>query len=255
MEKYQEKFENKKIFIFDLDSTLAESKQPLSHVMMDTLRKLGSRVKVAVITGGSYEQLQKQFLKAFGSTDLSFLYIMPTNGNRLYVYEGGKWVKKYENNIDVHDREHIISILNFVAKSHQNMLGDKSFGPRIEDRMSQITFSALGQEAPVEAKSGWDRDMSKRRVIAEDLRRLLPNFAIGIGGMTSIDITALGSDKAAGVERLLTYLELSINDALYIGDALEDDGNDASVKRLGIDWIDVENPDHTTRILKSFLNL
>src|SRR3546814_527397 len=48
---------------------------------------------------------------------------------------------------------------------------EQRWGERIEDRGSQITFSALGQQAPLDAKERWDPDFAKRKVIQAALRR------------------------------------------------------------------------------------
>ncbi|CAD0031671.1 unnamed protein product [Aureobasidium pullulans] len=66
---------------------------------------------------------------------------------------------------------------------------EQTWGDRIEDRGSQITFSALGQQAPVREKEHWDPDFAKRKVIQADLRTRLPGLSINMGGTTSIDIT------------------------------------------------------------------
>ncbi len=41
----------------------------------------------------------------------------------------------------------------------------ETWGEQIEDRGSQITFSALGQQAPIEEKKKWDPDFTKREKI------------------------------------------------------------------------------------------
>ena len=46
------------------------------------------------------------------------------------------------------------------------------FQKQIEDRRSQITFSALGQKAPLEAKQEWDPDYTKRSQIDERLKKI-----------------------------------------------------------------------------------
>jgi len=55
-------FKDKSLIIFDLDGTLAESKQPMDSEMTELLARLLEKKKVAVISGGSFEQFKKQFL-------------------------------------------------------------------------------------------------------------------------------------------------------------------------------------------------
>jgi phosphomannomutase len=58
---------------------------------------------------------------------------------------------------------------------------EKVWGEVIEDRGSQITFSALGQMAPLKEKSKWDPDFTKRKKINEILDTLIPEFSIRMG--------------------------------------------------------------------------
>jgi hypothetical protein len=52
----------KKLIIFDLDGTLAESKSSLDAKMAALLSALLSIVKVAVISGGNWQQFKEQLL-------------------------------------------------------------------------------------------------------------------------------------------------------------------------------------------------
>ncbi len=90
----------------------------------------------------------------------------------------------------------------------------------IEDRGSQITFSALGQEAPLDEKKKWDPDFKKREKIKEILKPLIPDFSIQLGGSTSIDVTRPGIDKAYGVKKLQETLGIAIEDMIFVGDAV-----------------------------------
>ena len=52
----------KRLIVFDLDGTLAESKSSLDAEMTVLLRDLLGIVKVAVISGGDWPQFEKQLL-------------------------------------------------------------------------------------------------------------------------------------------------------------------------------------------------
>ena len=56
---------SKKIVAFDLDGTLAPSKQHLESDMSEVLCLLAKEKKVAIISGGSFNQFKKQFLPFF----------------------------------------------------------------------------------------------------------------------------------------------------------------------------------------------
>lgn len=123
----------------------------------------------------------------------------------------------------------------------------------IEDRGSQITFSALGQKAPLDAKTRWDPDFAKRRKIKAILDTLLPEFAVRLGGTTSIDVTKLGIDKAYGIRKLRDVLGVSLEEMLFIGDALFVGGNDYPAKEAGVVTIQVRDPDETKRVIETLV--
>ena len=59
----------KKLVIFDLDGTLAESKSSLDAEMATLLARLLEVVKVAVISGGAWPQFEKQVLSYLQSDE------------------------------------------------------------------------------------------------------------------------------------------------------------------------------------------
>jgi phosphomannomutase len=61
------------------------------------------------------------------------------------------------------------------------------------------------------------------------LSPLLPDFAVRIGGSTSIDITRQGIDKGYGIIKLSQASEIPLGDMMFIGDALYPGGNDHAV--------------------------
>ncbi|MGC1632766.1 MAG: HAD hydrolase family protein, partial [Gelidibacter sp.] len=129
----------------------------------------------------------------------------------------------------------------------------KTWGEQIQDRGSQITFSALGQEAPLEAKKGWDEDFKKRKKIVEPLKKSLKEFSIGMGGTTSIDIVKPGIDKAYGIQKLEEILNIDISEMLFIGDALFEGGNDYPARKTGVDCIQVRDDEETKRIIETII--
>lgn len=178
---------------FDLDGTLAESKQPLKDSMGEALADPLVHAHVAVISGGDWPQFQKQVASRLPPrADLSRLWLMPTTGTKLYTPQGGRgWEVAYAELFSAAERQEIIGAFE-AALEATGFRPEQTWGERIEDRGSQITFSALGQQAPVAAKEVWDPDFAKRKVIQADLRARLPGLSINMGGATSIDITRKG---------------------------------------------------------------
>ncbi|MCR4298646.1 MAG: HAD-IIB family hydrolase, partial [Gallionella sp.] len=191
----------KKLIIFDLDGTLAESKSPLDAEMATLLSALLGIVKVAVISGGNWPQFEKQLLSSLPhDARLKNLSLLPTCGTKFYQY-AGEWRKIYSEDFTKDEKKKITSSL----KQATELLDFKSYetwGEQIEDRGSQITFSALGQQAPIEQKQKWDPDFTKRKKMKALLDQLIPGFSVRLGGTTSVDVTKPGIDKAYGIRKL-----------------------------------------------------
>src|SRR5690606_31015921 len=134
-----------------------------------------------------------------------------------------------------------------------NYREDKIWGEIVEDRGSQITLSALGQEAPVDAKEAWDPDNSKKFKLRNFVAEQIPEFEVRSGGTTSIDVTKLGIDKAYGMQKLMEILGVTKDEILFFGDRLKEGGNDYPVKAMGIDSLEVSNWEHTAIALRAIL--
>ena len=209
----------KRLIVFDLDGTLAESKSPLDPEMSGLLHDLLGIVKVAVISGGDWPQFENQVVSKLPHDQrLANLSLLPTCGTKFYEYSGD-WKKLYEEDFTAGERTKIISALN-KALAAEGFRPEKLWGEQIEDRGSQITFSALGQQAPLEEKDKWDPDYTKRRRMKAILDTFIPEFSVRIGGSTSIDVTKPGIDKAYGIGKLRDLLHISLKEMIYIGDAL-----------------------------------
>lgn len=232
---------------FDLDGTLAESKQPLKDSMGTALASLLSVAHVAVISGGDWPQFQKQVASRLPATaDLSKLWLMPTTGTKLYTHDtaAAQWKPVYAELFTPEQRAHIIAAFD-ASLAATGFVPEQTWGERIEDRGSQITFSALGQQAPVHAKEVWDPDFAKRKVIQADLRTRLPGLSINMGGATSIDITREGVDKGYGLKKLSAASGIPLEQMMFIGDAIFPGGNDYPAKEIGLETVCVKNPDGT----------
>lgn len=242
----------KKLIIFDLDGTLAKSKSPIDDEMSSLLKTLLNVAGVAIISGGDWPQFQKQVLGRLPQhTNLQKLAILPTCGTKFYQYKKD-WTKLYEEKFSDTERTKILDSLN-VAIAKANLDIKKTWGAQIEDRGSQITFSALGQQAPLEAKKNWDGDFEKRRKIVAPLKNMLPGFSVAMGGTTSIDIVKPGIDKGYGIQKLKDILHIDISEMLFIGDALFEGGNDFPARKTGITCIPVRDDEETKRIIETII--
>lgn len=245
---------SKKIIVADLDGTLAESKQDLDTEMSCLINRLLKKLDFAVISGGSYNQFKKQFISTLNLDDrsLSRLYLLPTCGTTMYKFNDG-WIQIYSENLTDEEKERIFAALNLIIND-ADLDGRRRFGDVIEDRGTQITFSALGQKAPLEIKRNWDLNMKKRFVMKKKLEGVIPEFEIRIGGTTSIDVTKKGIDKAYGIYKIQSILGYDLESMLFFGDALMEGGNDYPVKKIGVECISVKSVEDSKVMFHKILN-
>ena len=240
----------KNLIVFDLDGTLAQSKSSIDPEMSTLLRDLLGIVKVAVISGGDWPQFEKQVLSHLPhDTSLVNLSLLPTCGTKFFRY-AGDWKKIYSEDFTTAEKEKIIASLT-KAVGEGGFKVDRVWGKTIEDRGSQITFSALGQQAPLEEKKKWDPDFTKRKKIKAILDPLIPGFSVRLGGATSVDVTKPGIDKAYGIRKLRDILGLPLKEMLFVGDALFAGGNDYPAEQAGVVSVCVRGPHETKRVIET----
>lgn len=235
-----------------MDGTLAESKSAIDTEMAGHLSQLLSVAQVAIISGGDWPQFEKQVLDHLPEKQSpENLSILPTCGTKFYQYKKG-WKQLYAENFTDAEKKKIIDSLN-EAVGESALAITKTWGKQIEDRGSQITFSALGQKASLEEKKNWDTDFAKRKKIKVRLDKSLKGFSVEMGGATSIDITKPGIDKAYGIHKLSDVLGINISDMIYIGDALFAGGNDYPARSTGAACIQVRDPEETKRVIEAIV--
>jgi phosphomannomutase len=242
----------KKLIVFDLDGTLAESKSSLDAEMAALLSALLGVVKVAVISGGNWQQFKEQLLANLPHDErLKHLSLLPTCGTKFYQYESG-WELLYAEDFTDEEKVKIVRSLDQVIESSA-FQAHESWGEVIEDRGSQITFSALGQQAPIEEKKKWDPDFTKRKKMKAALDHRIPEFSVRLGGTTSVDITKPGIDKGYGIRKLRDTLGIVIEEMIFIGDALFPGGNDYPAKEAGVVSIQVRDPEESKRVIEAII--
>lgn len=248
-------YSTKKIIVADMDGTLTPSKSMVQPSMVSLLTELLNYKDFAVIGGGRYSQFQKQFVEGLPSDSKAFsrLYLFPTCATTFYRFVNGTWVQIYAENLSPEEGAKIKKAFEKALNEAGYKKPEYAYGEIIENRGTQVTFSALGQQAPIEFKSTWDPDAKKRQLIKSYLEKLIPEFEINLGGMTSIDVTHKGIDKAYGIRKIKEYLHYDIDEMLFLGDALFEGGNDYPVKSTGVDCIKVNGPEDTEEILSEII--
>ena len=244
-----------KLIAFDLDGTLAESKTPMSAQMGALMAKLLSSMPAAVLSGASFKQFETQLLPAIPSgARLENLYLFPMNASVCYRYQAGAWQRLYDESFTEEETARVLHELNEAMKQTGfDKPPPKLWGERIENRGSQITFSALGQQAPAELKYAWDPDRKKREAIAALIQQRIPEYDVRIGGATSIDITKKGVNKAYGIRKIEQFLGIEPDHIVFVGDSLFYGGNDYPAKATGVDCIQVSGPEETKKLITEWV--
>ncbi|HEY2551788.1 MAG TPA: HAD-IIB family hydrolase [Streptosporangiaceae bacterium] len=246
--------DNVKVIAFDLDDTLAVSKSPIDQRMAGLLGRLLSVVEVCVISGGRYEQFEKQVLDRLdaGPEALAGLHLMPTCGTRYYRWRDAGWRQVYAEDLSDAEKGRVAQVLTEGAQQ-LGLWESNPWGELIEDRGSQVTYSALGQEAPPDAKYAWDPGNDKKQRLRAYAAERLADLEVRVGGSTSVDVTRKGIDKAYGIRRLIDFLGLAPDQMLFVGDRLEEGGNDFPVLATGVPCIAVSSWQETADYIEGFL--
>ena len=240
---------------FDLDDTLAPSKGVIDPRIADLLRALLRTVDVAIISGGNEAQFRSQVVAQLGGaddTDLARLHLLPTCGTRYLRYDGSDFVAVYAHDLSDDEKNGALTALREEAE-RLGLWEAEPWGEILEDRGSQITFSALGQRAPREAKHDWDPTGAKRGALRDAVAARLPGLEVRSGGSTSIDITQAGIDKAFGMRQLAERTGIALSDMLFYGDRLDEGGNDYPVLAIGVPSVAVDGWEDTADKLDALL--
>ena len=225
-----------KLVAFDLDDTLAPSKSPLPDPIRHALLELLTVTQVCVISGGQIEQFRLQVVDRLGALSPQAeqgLHLMPTCGTQYWRVQQGALHRVYAEDLTEDQKSRAMAAVEQEAR-RLDLWAAETWGPVLEDRGSQVTFSALGQKAPLDAKKAWDPSGEKKNTLRAAVQRLLPDLEVRSGGSTSVDITRQGIDKAYGMKKLAERTGVALADMLFIGDRLDPSGNDYPVKALGV---------------------
>jgi len=260
------KLNQKELVVFDLDGTLALTKSTMDKEMVGLMQKLLESRKVAVIGGGKYQLFQFQLLEPLAKYKvpkelLKNLYLFPATSTSFFKYHNG-WKKVYAHQLSAAVRAKIKKTFQEVFKAIGYEHPAKTYGPVIEDRGTQVTFSALGQEVVavlgrkrgVALKDKWrDEHTPTKMKIAKEMAKRLPELEVRAAGHTSVDITRKGIDKAYGLREIEKRLKINLKNSLFVGDAIFPGGNDYAVVKTPIDYIPVKGPEETKEIIRQVI--
>ncbi len=256
------KYRQKEIIVFDLDGTLAPTKSALDQDMVKLLEELLTVKKEAVIGGGKYDIFKLQLLNELKIPKklLERLFVFPTTATAFYRYQNG-WKKVYTLNLSKAEVRKIKDTFERVFKEIGYRHPKKIYGELVENRGSQVSFSVYGQDVVaalgkrgIRMKENWkEKHTPTKMKIAKLMSGYLHEFEVRAAGFTTIDVTKKGIDKAYGLHQIEKYLQIKIQNMLFIGDAIFPGGNDHAITKTAVDYLKVENPEDTKQIIRGLL--
>ncbi|MEX0150891.1 HAD-IIB family hydrolase [Microbacterium sp. LMI1-1-1.1] len=244
-----------RLVAFDLDDTLAPSKTAIDPRIGDLLLALAERVEVAIISGGQLQQFRTQVIDRLPETSdeiLSHFHLMPTCGTQYYRLTSDGIETVYARSLTDDEKTRALTAVREEAE-RLGLWEAEPWGDILEDRGSQITFSALGQKAPLDAKMAWDPTGEKKNSLREAVAARIPDLEVRSGGSTSVDITHQGIDKAYGMNQLVEATGIPLDDMLFVGDRLDPDGNDYPVLAMGVECHAVHGWEDTAAYLDALI--
>lgn len=259
---FQNSLKDKELAVFDLDGTLAPTKSVIDKEMGTLLEHLLIEKKVAVIGGGKLQLFEEQFLNALKVPDelLENLFLYPVTATSFFRFKKG-WKNVYTHNLTEDEVNRVMSAFEKVFKEIDYQEPKKTYGKTIENRGSQITWSALGQDVVkhlgskgVDLKNAWrDKNTPLKLKIAKHLQKYLPDLEVHAAGFTSIDVTKKGIDKAYGIRQMEKYLKIKVKNMVFIGDAIFPGGNDYAVTKTPVDYFAIKGPEETKKVIRRIL--
>ncbi|MGX1702939.1 HAD-IIB family hydrolase [Microbacterium sp. NPDC055357] len=244
-----------RLVAFDLDDTLAPSKSAIDPRIGDLLVALAERVEVAIISGGQLAQFTAQVIDRLpdaANRCLDAFHLLPTCGTQYYRLAPEGVVTVYAHALTDDEKTRALAAVESEAR-RLGLWEPEPWGDILEDRGSQITFSALGQRAPLEAKTAWDPTGAKKNTLRAAVAERLSDLEVRSGGSTSVDITHRGIDKAYGMRQLAEQTGIPLEDMLFVGDRLDPDGNDYPVLAMGVECRAVEGWEDTAALLDELI--
>lgn len=280
----------KTVLAFDIDQTLNVAKTPITEEIADLLVQCLDHYEICPISGQKFDQFLVQIVnpmlkRGAQPGQLKHLHLFVAQGTQYYRFVGsvasgdprtqeepeaqdnseaqddasrwGDWEQVYNFPLSDEQVAKITDALETAAKELGYWEEDKlkPGDEIIENRLSQVTFSALGQKAGTEEKYAWDPDCKKRNKIVARAKELAPEFDYEVGGTTSINAITPGMNKEFGMNKLLKELNVKRSDILYFGDMTQPGGNDYPVVQMGIETISVRSHEDTAYALRGILGV
>jgi phosphomannomutase len=232
----------KEVFVFDVDGTLTESRQPMNPEFKDFMLKFMENKDVFLVTGSdrlkTYEQLGFEFYEACTG-------VWQCNGNEFW--EGSQRGPKNDFVVDYEFKKFLT---NYVNSSRYPI----KTGSHIEERTGMLNFSTIGRGATLQQREEyykWDLKYHERILLCEQINHEYPKLLASVGGQISIDIAPRSNNKS----QIADILNKQYDHIHFYGDKMEYGGNDyplattITIGNMGTAY-PVENYKQTWEVLK-----
>ncbi|MES2966551.1 MAG: HAD-IIB family hydrolase, partial [Patescibacteria group bacterium] len=220
------------------DMTIAPSRQPILPEMFELLSN--ATQDIVIVSGQEVSKIQWQ------SNNLPAI-VLGQNGNHAIDMNGNEL---WNIPLEPHHRDQILDHISEIVELLDHEL-NHDWNP-IEDRGAQITFSPVGNTAPVEVKKTYDPDRKKRESLLAQIPFASEDLIVKIGGSTSLDYIHKDRHKGTNVQKLIDWMGWNKDECIYYGDGLFPGGNDEAVIGV-IDTVLVEDHIDTYNRLKKLL--
>ena len=243
-----------KAALFDLDDTLAPSFEALSPKMVEKVRQVLDLMPTAIITGRDFKWMSQDFLPLFaGVPHADRFYLFPEGSAQCFQWDGKLWNEIYGETITDEERAKITQTIKDAVRDTGVLEGMSVFGEQFVQKKAMVAFAALGVKVPTDLKYSWDPGNIRRKTLRDAIAKALPEYDVLMGGATSTDVTKSGINKAYGVRWFAERLNIPTSEMLYVGDALEEGGNDFVVIETGVQTRPTSGPEQTLKIIDEIL--
>lgn len=229
-----------KHLFFDMDQTITPSRSMILPEMRELIESLPHNI--IIVSGSTTQQMPNQL------GDMS-LYRLGQNGNHALTPD---LEELWNFQLDERQRSEIMNHISALREMIDHDINE-DWVP-VEDRGGQITFSPIGNQAPLEHKHTYDPDRKKRFALMEQVPFESEDVIVKIGGSTSLDYMHKDRHKGTNVAKLIDHMGWNKDECLYFGDGLYPGGNDEAVIGV-IETVLVDDHHDTYKKLKEILGL
>lgn len=247
----------KPALLFDIDNTLTPPRRPLNAEMAEVLKTLEFQFHVAA--GSHYGILESQFFRPlfdFGFKGKFHAFI--SNGARHCEFDYSKGFSMsiisdfdFRAHLGEENYQFLLDVLIRAEQSPEFRIEPplRIVGDTIGLRGSMVNFVPIGRkqgerddEDYREARDLFvefdNRTGYRWRLLQHLNTELAPlietrDLTITLGGETSFDLSIKNKDKSNAV---WTLLEMGAERIIFLGDALFENGNDATIKKVVDSW-------------------